>query len=316
MGLIRVNILVLVLILLNTNSSAFGQPAAKPGANSGYVGSSACRTCHPNVALQFFRNPHNKSDVAANTAPENAGCEGCHGPGKKHVDAKGGKQSIVAFSDLAPNQVLDACLRCHSKDLNRANIRRSNHTQASVVCTSCHSIHKSESSRSLLAKRQADVCYTCHNDVRAQFSQPFKHRVNEGFMTCSDCHNPHGTDGPAWKMARRPHLVDTGLQNEQTCLKCHTDKRGPFLYEHAAVRVDGCESCHSPHGSVNARLLKRPVVFTLCLECHNGGGSFGRQADGVQLQSTSHNMADPRYRNCTTCHVRIHGSNSDRTFLR
>jgi ferredoxin len=27
-------------------------------------------------------------------------------------------------------------------------------------------------------------------------------------------------------------------------------------------------------------------------------------------------MADPRFRNCTTCHVRIHGSNSDRTFLR
>jgi ferredoxin len=27
-------------------------------------------------------------------------------------------------------------------------------------------------------------------------------------------------------------------------------------------------------------------------------------------------MADPRYRNCTTCHVRIHGSNADRTFLR
>jgi DmsE family decaheme c-type cytochrome len=233
-----------------------------------------------------------------------------------HVDAKGGKATIVAFSELAPNAVLDACLRCHSKDLNRANIRRSNHSQANVVCTSCHSIHQSESSRNLLAKRQADVCYGCHNDVRAQFSQPFKHRVNEGFMTCSDCHNPHGTNAPTWKMGSRPHLVDTGLQNEQSCLKCHTDKRGPFLYEHAAVRVDGCEMCHSPHGSTNARLLKRPVVFTVCLECHTGAGTFGRQADGVIRQSASHNMADPRYRNCTTCHVRIHGSNADRTFLR
>jgi ferredoxin len=27
-------------------------------------------------------------------------------------------------------------------------------------------------------------------------------------------------------------------------------------------------------------------------------------------------MADPRYRNCTTCHVRIHGSNADARFLR
>jgi hypothetical protein len=67
---------------------------------------------------------------------------------------------------------------------------------------------------------------------------------------------------------------------------------------------------------MNTRLLKRPVVFTLCLECHSGGGNFGRQGDGVTLQSGSHNMADPRYQNCTTCHVRIHGSNADRLYLR
>ena len=61
---------------------------------------------------------------------------------------------------------------------------------------------------------------------------------------------------------------------------------------------------------------KRPMVFTVCLECHNGTGSFGRQGDGVTLQSGSHNMTDPKYQNCTTCHVRIHGSNADRLFLR
>lgn len=295
-----------------------GQPAASPasGSNGGFVGGAVCRTCHPNVALQFFRNPHNKSTAVPNVQPSDAGCEGCHGPGKKHVDAKGGKDSIVAYSMMAPNQILDACLRCHSKDQNRSNIRRSGHTQANVVCTSCHSIHQADSNRGLLSKRQADVCYSCHNDVRAQFSQPSKHRVNEGFMTCSDCHNPHGTNANTWKMGRRPHLVDTGLQNEQSCLKCHVDKRGPFLYEHAAVRVDGCESCHVPHGTSNARLLKRPVQFTLCLECHNGAGGFGRQSDGIPTQSASHNMTDPRYRNCTTCHVRLHGSNADRTFLR
>lgn len=67
---------------------------------------------------------------------------------------------------------------------------------------------------------------------------------------------------------------------------------------------------------MNARLLKRPVTFTLCLECHNGAGTFGRQGDGILTQSPSHNMADPRYQNCTTCHVRIHGSNADARFLR
>ena len=111
-------------------------------------------------------------------------------------------------------------------------------------------------------------------------------------------------------------MMEHAQGNEQPCMKCHVDKRGPFAFEHAAVRVDGCESCHSPHGSANARLLKRPAVFTLCLECHNGADSFGRQADGVAMTPRFHNLGDPRYRNCTTCHVRIHGSNSDLFFLR
>ena len=111
-------------------------------------------------------------------------------------------------------------------------------------------------------------------------------------------------------------MVEQASGNEEPCLRCHLDKRGPFAFEHPGVRIDGCESCHSPHGSMNARLLKRPVIFTLCLECHNGAGNFGRQGDGVKLQSSAHNMADPRYQNCTTCHVRIHGSNADPQFLR
>jgi hypothetical protein len=66
---------------------------------------------------------------------------------------------------------------------------------------------------------------------------------------------------------------------------------------------------------MNAKLLKRPVVFTLCLECHNGGGD-GTRNSGVDIQSARHNLLDPKYQKCTTCHVRLHGSNSDQYFLR
>jgi len=281
-----------------------------------YVGNNVCKTCHPDVWLNFYRNPHYKSIAAGALPPERTGCEGCHGPGGTHVEARGGKSNILAFSVIEPQAVLDACLACHARDIPRSNIRRSSHTQAGVACTSCHSIHKSPAPKSLLARKQADLCYGCHATVRAAFSMPGKHRVNEGFMSCTDCHNPHGAASPPWRMGLRPRMADTALGNEESCLKCHTDKRGPFVFEHPAVRVDGCEVCHAPHGSMNTRLLKRPVTATLCLECHNGAGSFGRQGDGVKAQSPSHNMADPRYRNCTTCHVRIHGSNADALFLR
>jgi DmsE family decaheme c-type cytochrome len=281
-----------------------------------YVGSAVCRTCHPNVTVDFFKNPHYKSVAAGNEAPEKTGCEGCHGPASEHVAARGGKTTIVAFSVLKPEAALNNCLQCHAESLGRMAIRRSSHTLAGVACNGCHSIHKSKALKFLLANEQREVCYQCHNNVRAQFNLPFKHRVNEGFMSCSDCHNPHGGQAPNWRAGARPRMMEHALGNEQPCLKCHVDKRGPFAFEHAAVRVDGCESCHAPHGSANARLMKRPAVFTLCLECHNGAGGFGRQADGVALTPRFHNLADPRYRNCVTCHVRIHGSNGDPRFLR
>jgi DmsE family decaheme c-type cytochrome len=289
----------------------------KPSADANkFVGSTTCRTCHPDVWLTFNRNPHFKSIASGKEPPEKTGCEGCHGPGGNHVAARGGKATIRAFSLYTPDQALNACLTCHSKDVSRANIRQSAHTEADVVCTNCHSIHKSTTPKYLLAKQQTQLCYQCHTTVRAQFEMPSKHRVNEGAVQCTDCHNPHGNFAPSWRTGTGSRLVTKALDNESPCLKCHVDKRGPFVYEHASLRIEGCEVCHSPHGSPNAKLLRRPVVFTVCLECHNGAGTFGRAADGVNLQSSSHNLLDPKYQRCTTCHVRIHGSNSDPRFLR
>ncbi len=291
--------------------------AARAQPSGGFVGSEACKICHADVWFNFYKNPHYKSIAAGNTPPDRTGCEGCHGPGKAHIEARGGKTTIPrAFSLMKPAKILDTCLNCHAKDFSRANIRRSPHTEADVVCSNCHSIHKSATPKFLLARKQVDLCYSCHSDVRAQFEMPVKHRVNEGFMQCSDCHNPHGTFASTWRTGLRPRLVDQAVGNEEACLKCHSDKRGPFAYEHPPVRIEGCETCHWPHGSMNTRLLRRPVVYTLCLECHNGVGTFGREGTGVIAQTATHNMFDPRFRNCTACHVRIHGSNADSNFLR
>lgn len=293
---------------------------AQPGkfqtlAANTYVGSKICRTCHSDVWFRFYRNPHFRSIASGAERPEHAGCESCHGPGGNHVKAHGGKGTINWFPQSS-KQVLDTCMRCHSDTLSRANILRSAHTLNDVVCTNCHSIHKSTSPKFLLARTQPELCYGCHDYVRADFSKPFKHRVNEGFMSCTDCHNPHGTFAPTWRMAAQPTMVRQAFGDQEACLECHADKRGPFAFEHPPVRVEGCEMCHFPHGSTNSRLLRRPVVFTLCLECHNGAGTFGRSGSGVPMLSPAHNMADPRYQNCTNCHVSIHGSNLDPLLLR
>jgi len=303
------------LLLVAIAAGAAAQDATVPSAG-GFAGGDACKTCHADIWLNFYKNPHFKSVASADLPPSRTGCESCHGPGAAHVAAHGGKATIPnAFSAMPPSKVLEACLTCHARDFQKANIRRSEHTLADVACTSCHSIHHSPSAKFLLAKKQTELCYGCHAGIRAQFEMPSKHRVNEGFMQCSDCHNPHGDFAPTWRMSDRPRMVDQALNNEEPCLKCHMDKRGPFVYEHPPVRVEGCEACHFPHGSTNERLLRRPVVFTLCLGCHNGGAS-GTRNNGVPIQTSQHNLLDPRFQHCTNCHVRIHGSNADETFLR
>jgi DmsE family decaheme c-type cytochrome len=285
-----------------------------------FVGSEACKTCHADVWLNFYKNPHFKSVASGKEVPAKTGCEGCHGPGGNHVAARGGKATIGAFSNFTPQQALDTCLTCHSKDISRANIRHSPHTEADIACNSCHSIHKPATAKFLLAKQQTELCYTCHATQRAQFEMPSKHRVNEGFMQCTDCHNPHGAGNSSGFVTASAGggsaMLQPAFDNEEPCLKCHVDKRGPFVFEHASVKVEGCEACHVPHGSTNAKLLKRPVVYTMCLECHNGAQGFGRENTSVFLTPSTHNLLDPKFQRCTLCHIRIHGSNSDPFFLR
>ena len=149
------------------------QAAASTAGSNKFVGSVGCKGCHDKLWDSFYKNPHNKSIASGKEAPENTGCEGCHGPGNNHIESFGAAGSIVSFTKISKQQVLDACLRCHGQTLSRANIRRSSHTLNDVVCTSCHSIHNAATPQKLLAKTQTSLCEGCHLNVRAQFSMPF-----------------------------------------------------------------------------------------------------------------------------------------------
>src|SRR5689334_17926207 len=313
----RAGLPVILLLFLLVSGGIAQRRTAAPASAAGYVGSNACRTCHADVWQHFFKNPHYKSIASGKEPPERTGCEGCHGPAQAHVEARGGKTTIPhAFPLMEPKAVLNDCLGRHARDFNRANIRRSEHTQNDGACTSCHSIHHSTAPKYLLGRQQRELYHTGDASIRAEFGMPSEHRVNEGFMQCSDCHNPHGAFARTWGMAQRPRMIDQASTNEEACMKCHVDKRGPFGYEHPSLRVEGCDACHNPHGSTNAKLLKRTVVFTICLECHSGSAS-GTRNGGVDLQSAQpHNMLDPKLQKCTTCHVRLDGSNADPFFLR
>jgi DmsE family decaheme c-type cytochrome len=120
-------------------------------------------------------------------------------------------------------------------------------------------------------------------------------------MSCVDCHNPHGSF--------QGRSLQTVSSNEPGCFKCHGDKAGPFVYEHAPVKIEGCMACHQPHGSSNARMLTRQVVRLVCQECHSNIQAAAPPKGALgSIPPALHNLASPRFQECTTCHQKVHGS--------
>jgi DmsE family decaheme c-type cytochrome len=275
-------------------SAAASSGAADPQA-SGYLGSEVCKTCHEDVYNAWAKTPHWKTTLNTKGGPSRQGCEACHGPGAAHVAGGGDVTKIFVFTGKSAKEIDARCLTCHADGPQHMNALNSIHAENGVSCLSCHSIHHATTAEFLLTKSQPTLCYGCHLAKKAEFEMPFHHRVNEGLIRCTDCHNPHGTAGPK--------QVRTSSTQNAVCLKCHTDKEGPFVYEHAAVKVEGCTTCHDVHGSPNAHLLKVANVNMLCLQCHTASSFSG--APGTP---SFHNQAS-FFQACTLCHSQIHGSN-------
>lgn len=141
------------------------------------------------------------------------------------------------------------------------------------------------------------VCFQCHADVRGSFTLPSHHPVPEGHMSCVDCHPPH-------KGSIFFGGGTTLMRENESCFRCHPEQRGPFPFEHDALR-EGCTVCHSPHGSVNAKMLNQRDA-NLCLKCH-----FQQQLSGGRLfiGGSDHTLRVQQGA-CWTggCHEAVHGS--------
>ena len=170
-------------------------------------------------------------------------------------------------------------------------------------CESCHgpgSLHsESGGERHTIVNplKSPEACFQCHLDKRGEFSLSSHHPVLEGIISCGECHDPHL--GPANKGG------GTALASEsETCAKCHAAQKGPFVFEHEAVR-EGCTTCHAVHGSVNAKLLTQRNQ-SLCLKCH-----FQQQAAAgtIRIGGLDHTTFMSRGTCWTSgCHEAVHGS--------
>ena len=256
-----------------------------------------CGDCHTDLVKAFAANPHAREAVGQKHDVNDV-CSSCHGDGTKHMEAGGDASLIHTVKGLPGSQ---DCLSCHLNTPGpHDSFAAGPHANSPTVnCLTCHSIHKSApKSMHLLAKPPVELCGGCHGTQAASFrNKPYVHRLDRGGMSCLDCHLPHPRTG---------EKVKETVQGEMPCLNCHADKRGPFVFQHVVGSGGTCLSCHESHGSNNPNMLQWARVAQLCLSCHSQTPppkTYGSQPPAF------HDLTLPRYRNCTTCHVAVHGSN-------
>ena len=270
------------------------------------AGPEVCQACHADKVDHFNNSTHGQKGNPK--APVNNGaCAACHGDGTEHARLGGGRG--VGGIKNPGSRLMSAddknalCLGCHRGGSTRTHWQGSTHQARGVACTNCHTLHQSD--RVLTKVTQPEVCFSCHKEQRAQYTRPSRHPILEGKVACSDCHNPHGSVGPA--LVKRDSINDT-------CYQCHMEKRGPFVHNHEPVS-ENCMNCHNPHGTVTESLLKVRAPF-LCHQCHTPHGPNVPQLLGAQVApntaaTTGKNAINVTMaRGCLNCHTQVHGSNN------
>ena len=270
-----------------------------------------CTRCHDDTeqapVLTLYQSKHGvRGDRRTPT------CQSCHGESAKHLqgdaNVKGRAPTDVSFKKgvypLTDERTRTAqCLACH-EGTQRIRWEGGAHETNQVACNDCHKVHQPVD-RMVTRASQAEVCFTCHKEQRAEVRKVSTHPIAVGKVVCSDCHNPHGSAGP--KLMKKNTVTET-------CFTCHAKQRGPFLWEHQPVNED-CTICHTPHGSNQAPLLKSRGTI-LCQECHDGphnsktpvGPNAGSYQAGFALSANPSTQAVGR--GCMNCHQMVHGSNS------
>jgi len=291
--------------------TTLGPTSDELGGEYAQGGVAVCVECHDETeqypVLSIFKTRHaTLADKSTPFASVNA-CQGCHGPSAAHVeDPDTVPPAIVFGADHSAAEQNQACLQCHT-GAARMNWAGSVHESRDLSCTSCHQLHAEQDSVLRtdieavgMSRRdtQAEVCFQCHQEQRAEIQRLSSHPIRQGTMTCSDCHAPHGSAGPS--------MLKQLTLNEQ-CYECHAEKRGPFLWEHGPVRED-CSTCHTPHGSVQASLLNSRQPY-LCQECHLGTRHVSTNYDGRGVIAMGGVEEKLLGQSCTNCHSEVHGSN-------
>ena len=203
--------------------------------------------------------------------PMKDGCVKCHSTLDASVTPH---KNTGAFAKGLAAERSALCYSCHDK-ARAAHEKKVRH-RTLRNCAKCHDAHSSKYAQ-LLTEDPSTLCFSCHE--RGDFDAKVKHEpAADG--SCTSCHEAHASDEPNLlsepatkvcldchkKVLKRPHAI-TGFASKGHPI----GGEKPGLMDPA--RPDQpfyCGSCHDPHKSDNARLIRfdqrSPMGF--CQKCH------------------------------------------------
>ena len=222
------------------------------------------------------------------------------------------------------------CLRCHEEVATAIGRAFTVHQPAAEDCTLCHNPH-GDGGIGLTVDGAVHLCQGCHTERFDEVSNAkFTHGALTETQQCLGCHDPHASRG-------RKLLKDT---TARLCLGCHdkdikvSEKEtlenvksflGSHSHIHGPARQGSCTTCHNPHGSDHARILKYNFpsgfyanfdtsIYELCFHCHDGRMVTERESMATGFRNGTHNLhflhvSREKGRTCRACHHE-HASNS------
>ena len=229
----------------------------------------SCNGCH---------TTNGTSNLAADTAGyfsvsaaskkyyEDVQCESCHGPGAAHISSPDETQPLATIA--ADTGVSNGCATCHTGahepfvDQWRQSLHGfvEPHADGNASCIGCHS------GQGALARFDNKVNYLEKNNTTWE---P---------ITCSVCHDPHGSDNP--HQLRYP--INTADLTTNLCMQCH--------YRNANPVPTSTRGAHSPQG---------PMLLG-----EAGWVPPNFQYAATQQASTHGTDANPNL--CVTCHMEFY----------
>jgi len=247
-----------------------------------------CAGCHqPISSHRVLHGPVAAGDCAA--------CHLVDNTRGRHISLKQGTES---------GDTTALCVSCHQENGERLKLAHRHAPVAAGRCTACHDPHGSEF-RFQLADEGNRACVRCHADIARALAQSHAHAP--AAASCSICHDAHAGSHPA-QMNAAANLVCLACHIDAGGGRLATDTRAllgrgpldgldrlistaPHIGLDASLRtghptighpVDGrrdpaepartlgCTSCHNPHGTTAAKLLRFGATGAspLCVRCH------------------------------------------------